>query len=381
MAARQLPRRAGAHPRGAREPAARLLPRAAGAGRRPAGRLSARLRARDHADLAHRGADRPRRTSSGSSTRSRRSRRSRIGELWAMPAMLRLGLIENVRRMALRTVQRLDEIEAADAAAARGIARRREPASAALDAALDRLRRRPAAAHADVRLPLPAAAPRSRAARSPPLVLAGAVDRRGGAERGGGRRARHPAAGAHAGDDGEQHHQPARHRPDGLEDVRRAPERDGGGAARGSVRASTRAMTFATRDRYRHVVERIAQADAADRGGRGARRAVELRRAPARTRRPDDPRARARRATTWSTTGLAELERADRLPPALRRGGCTAGCGATPTWCSSAASLVGTLAALAARALARRARRRARRGSLVLLLGLHPGERHRASAS
>ena len=33
--------------------------------------------------------------------------------------MLRLGLIESVRRMALRTVQRLDEIEAADAWAAR----------------------------------------------------------------------------------------------------------------------------------------------------------------------------------------------------------------------------------------------------------------------
>ena len=37
-----------------------------------------------------------------------------IGELWAVPAMLRLGLIENIRRMALRTVQRLAEIELAD---------------------------------------------------------------------------------------------------------------------------------------------------------------------------------------------------------------------------------------------------------------------------
>jgi cellobiose phosphorylase len=37
-----------------------------------------------------------------------------IGELWALPAMLRLGLIESVRRMTLRTVQRLDETEAAD---------------------------------------------------------------------------------------------------------------------------------------------------------------------------------------------------------------------------------------------------------------------------
>jgi cellobiose phosphorylase len=37
-----------------------------------------------------------------------------IGELWAIPAMLRLGLIESVRRMALRTVRRLEELEAAD---------------------------------------------------------------------------------------------------------------------------------------------------------------------------------------------------------------------------------------------------------------------------
>ena len=42
-----------------------------------------------------------------------------IGELWAIPAMLRLGLIESVRRMALRTVHRLDEVEAADIWAAR----------------------------------------------------------------------------------------------------------------------------------------------------------------------------------------------------------------------------------------------------------------------
>jgi cyclic beta-1,2-glucan synthetase len=37
-----------------------------------------------------------------------------IGELWAVPAMLRLALIENIRRMSLRTVQRLDEIAEAD---------------------------------------------------------------------------------------------------------------------------------------------------------------------------------------------------------------------------------------------------------------------------
>ncbi len=36
-----------------------------------------------------------------------------MGELWALPAMLRMALIESVRRMTLRTVQRLDEIELA----------------------------------------------------------------------------------------------------------------------------------------------------------------------------------------------------------------------------------------------------------------------------
>ena len=36
-----------------------------------------------------------------------------LGELWALPAMLRMALIESVRRMTLRTVQRLDEIELA----------------------------------------------------------------------------------------------------------------------------------------------------------------------------------------------------------------------------------------------------------------------------
>ena len=37
-----------------------------------------------------------------------------IGELWALPAMFRLALIESVRRMALRTAERMDEIRRAD---------------------------------------------------------------------------------------------------------------------------------------------------------------------------------------------------------------------------------------------------------------------------
>ncbi len=37
-----------------------------------------------------------------------------LGELWAIPAMFRLGLLESVRRMTLRTMQRVDEVEQAD---------------------------------------------------------------------------------------------------------------------------------------------------------------------------------------------------------------------------------------------------------------------------
>jgi cyclic beta-1,2-glucan synthetase len=65
-----------------------------------------------------------------------------IGELWAVPAMLRLGLIENVRRMALRTVERLDELELADGEAAR-IAVAADEGQAALNQALDRFAAHP----------------------------------------------------------------------------------------------------------------------------------------------------------------------------------------------------------------------------------------------
>ena len=52
-----------------------------------------------------------------------------IGELWAVPAMLRLGLLENVRRMALRTIHRLDELELANQWAERLIAASGDTAS------------------------------------------------------------------------------------------------------------------------------------------------------------------------------------------------------------------------------------------------------------
>jgi cyclic beta-1,2-glucan synthetase len=40
--------------------------------------------------------------------------RLKLGELWAVPAMLRLGLVENIRRMALRLEARLEEVAVAD---------------------------------------------------------------------------------------------------------------------------------------------------------------------------------------------------------------------------------------------------------------------------
>ncbi len=59
-----------------------------------------------------------------------------IGELWAIPAMLRLGLIESVRRMTLRTAERLGEMAAADAWAHRILATS-EGDSATIGRALD----------------------------------------------------------------------------------------------------------------------------------------------------------------------------------------------------------------------------------------------------
>lgn len=41
-----------------------------------------------------------------------------MGELWAIPTMFRLGLVENIRRMSLRVEARLDEVEEADRIAA-----------------------------------------------------------------------------------------------------------------------------------------------------------------------------------------------------------------------------------------------------------------------
>jgi cyclic beta-1,2-glucan synthetase len=60
-----------------------------------------------------------------------------MGELWAIPTMFRLGLVENIRRMSLRVKARLDEVEEADRIAAQiMVANDESPES--LAAALDR---------------------------------------------------------------------------------------------------------------------------------------------------------------------------------------------------------------------------------------------------
>ena len=120
VAARQLPP---GRVRGARrppEPAARLLPRAAQARAARAGRRRARLRHGRGADPPQRQPARPRSSSCGSSTASRRVAPLTIGELWAWPSMLKLALIENLRRLGGRGARR-----------ARGAPRRRRATSRA----------------------------------------------------------------------------------------------------------------------------------------------------------------------------------------------------------------------------------------------------------
>ncbi|MEJ2502941.1 MAG: carbohydrate-binding protein, partial [Gemmatimonadota bacterium] len=65
-----------------------------------------------------------------------------IGELWALPAMFRIALIESVRRMTLRTMQRMQEIDEADAWALR-IEAASEQGADALGHALDAFVRTP----------------------------------------------------------------------------------------------------------------------------------------------------------------------------------------------------------------------------------------------
>jgi len=229
-----------------------------------------------------------------------------LGELWAVPAMLRLGLLESVRRMALRTVQRLDETEAADAWAARI-----DTAAAAGERALASELRAFAETHPPLS-PLFA----SRLLHQVRLGHGGLPALQGWLAAVGvsAERAVAQAAQRLALTQMMMANSITSLRGIGLVDWGAFVERHSAveEVLRGDPAGFYAAMTFATRDRYRHAVERIAKG-----GGRGeaevARAAVAL----AASAGADDPR--------WSHVGWwlvdggqAELERAQGYRPTAR---------------------------------------------------------------
>ena len=225
------------------------------------------------------------------------------GELWAVPAMLRLGLIENVRRMTLRTVGRLEETEQADAAAAR-IGQAAEAGKDALAAELDHFLAHPppltpifvsrflhqlratGGSLGAVRLleewiaeeALSAEEATSRSTRRLALTQVGMAN--------------------------------------SITSLRTIAQMDWRTFVEGQSRVEKvlredpsgfyARMTFATRDRYRHVVERVAKRTSRPEE-EVARRAVEYARAAV-EREPADPR-RAHVGYYLIDDGLAELER------------------------------------------------------------------------
>ena len=235
-----------------------------------------------------------------------------IGELWAVPAMLRLGLIENVRRMALRTVQRLDELEAADAAA-EYIARASASDKDALDEALTRFASDPPPLTAtfvsrflhQLRLEggaLPAVA----------QLEQWIADEALSAEEATGRATQRLALTQVV-----MANSITSLRAIARMDWRTFVERQSRVEAvlREDPSGFYPRMTFATRDQYRHVVERIAK-----RTGRSeekiAQRAIDLARQGAEPG-TDDPR-RAHVGYYLIDEGLAQLERATGYRPGAR---------------------------------------------------------------
>ena len=130
-------------------------------------------------------------------------------------------------------------------------------------------------------------------------------------------------------------------------------------------------MTFATRDRYRHVVERIAkrtghrETSVAQLGDRPGAPHRDVGRAT-----PRDPRRTS--ASTWSTTASPTLERLAGYAPTSARADRTRRARPTRTRCSSAAWRCGTLAALVAVMLAGRTPTRARRSGWCCCFALLP---------
>ncbi len=233
-----------------------------------------------------------------------------IGELWAVPAMLRLGLIENVRRMALRTVSRLDETEAADEAAAK-IARAGETGKPALDAELERFLTDP-----------PPLTPIFVARFLQQLRHAGSLaavrhledwiaDEAFSAEEATSRATRRLAL-TQVG----MANSITSLRAIAQADWRLFVESESRleAALRDDPSGFYRRMTFATRDRYRHVVERIAKRTRRSEQS-VARLAVECARKAAETERANPRRHHV--GYYLIDDGLAELERATQYRPPL----------------------------------------------------------------
>ena len=180
----------------------------------------------------------------------------KLGELWAVPIMLRLALIENLRRVATRVAgSRRDRDLAADWAERMVQVVEQNPTDLILVMA-DMARANPplsGAFLAEMTRHLQGQSPHFAFANSwlaQRLVGARTDDRtaRAGGRTGTGRR---------SGLDGQQHHQPPVSQLQRLARLRRETQPGGADSARrSSVYAD---MDFATRDRYRHVVEEIAK--------------------------------------------------------------------------------------------------------------------------
>ena len=100
LAARQPSRRAGPGPRDPAAPAAQLLPRAAEARRRPASQGYPRIYLLARELIAHTAGRIDLETLVDFASAYQRKSELSIGETWAIPIMLRLALVEELRRLA-----------------------------------------------------------------------------------------------------------------------------------------------------------------------------------------------------------------------------------------------------------------------------------------
>jgi len=234
-----------------------------------------------------------------------------LGELWAVPAMLRLGLLESVRRMALRTVQRLDEVAAADLWAARI-----DAAAGAGERTLSGELRAFAGTHPPLSpLFVSRLLHQVRLGRGGLPGVEGWLAARGvSAERATARATQHVALTQVM-----MANSITSLRGIGRVDWRAFVEAHSAVEAvlRGDPAGVYPAMTFATRDRYRHAVERIARG-----GGRGegevARAAVGLAAAAGGADVEEDGDARRGHVGWWLVDGgRGELERSQGYRPTL----------------------------------------------------------------